>query len=113
MELFGKKRRDLFFVWEGVGVGGQQVHLKATLMVYFNLICREQKRTEDNLDAEVRVLFFTISAKMERIHRSSFRKGFVLIDHYTSRTGQWKHLAVIPHGCYPGCYPAWLLSRMW
>ena len=61
-------------------------------MVYFNLICREQKRTEDKLDVEARVLFFTISAKMERIHHSSCRKGFVLIAHYTSETGQWKHL---------------------
>ena len=65
---------------------------KSTLIVYLNLICREQKRTEDKLDAEVRVLFFATSTKMERIHHSACRKGSVLIDHYTSKAGQWRHL---------------------
>lgn len=65
--------------------------LRTILNVYLNF-CRDQKRTEEKLDVELGVLFLTISAKMERIHHSSCRKGFVLIDHYSSKTGQWRHL---------------------
>ena len=36
------------------------------------------------------MLFFTISSKMESIHQSSSQKGFVRIDHYSSKTGKWR-----------------------
>ena len=65
-------------------------------MLFLNLFnfqpYREQKRAEDKLDVELRVLCFTISAKMESIHQISSRRGFVLIDHYSSKTGEWRHL---------------------
>lgn len=52
---------------------------------------REQTRTENNLEIEARVLFFTISKKMESIQRSSSQTGFVVIHHYSSKTGEWTH----------------------
>ena len=50
---------------------------------------REQTRTEKKLEIEARVLFFTISKKMESIQRSSSQTGFVVIHHYSSKTGEW------------------------
>ncbi|XP_073249464.1 uncharacterized protein [Porites lutea] len=50
---------------------------------------REDKKTEDTVEIKVRVLFFSISAKLEHIHESSEVKGFVRIDHYSSQTGNW------------------------
>lgn len=52
---------------------------------------REQTRTENKLEIEARVLFFTISKKMESIQRSSSQTGFVVIHHYSSKTGEWTH----------------------
>ena len=39
---------------------------------------------------EARVLFFTISKKMESIQRSSSQTGFVVIHHHWSKTGEWR-----------------------
>ncbi|KAL9985833.1 hypothetical protein ACROYT_G008281 [Oculina patagonica] len=74
------------FKVEGIEIGLEEILIVTTEVE------REQKRTEDKLDVEVRVLFFTISAKMENIHQSSSHRGFVLIDHYSSKTGEWRHL---------------------
>lgn len=41
------------------------------------------------VEIKVRVLFFSISAKLKQIHESSEVKGFVRIDHYLSQTGNW------------------------
>ena len=63
--------------------------------VMFNFLLnfhRKQTRTENKLKVEVKVLFFTISKKMESIQQSSSQKGFVVIDHYSSKTGQWRHV---------------------
>ena len=29
---------------------------------------------------------------MESIHQTSSQRGFVLVDHYSSKTGEWRHL---------------------
>ena len=40
----------------------------------------------------VKVLFFEISAKMKSICANSSQTGFVLIDHYSSKSGEWRHV---------------------
>ncbi|KAM7441709.1 hypothetical protein ABFA07_009252 [Porites harrisoni] len=52
---------------------------------------REVKKTENTVEFKVRILFFSISAKLEHIHKSSEVKGFVRIDHYSSQTRNWKN----------------------
>ena len=42
------------------------------------------------MEIKAKVLFMTISSKMESICQSSSQKGFVRIDHYSSKTGEWK-----------------------
>ena len=61
------------------------------LLISFNLLPnRDDKRTEDATEFKVRVLFFSISAKLESIHENSEVKGFVRIDHYSSSRREWK-----------------------
>ncbi|KAJ7393731.1 hypothetical protein OS493_003390 [Desmophyllum pertusum] len=64
---------------EGVEIGMEEILIVTTE------IERERNRREDKLDVEVKELFFTISAKMESFHQSSSHRGFVLIDHYSSK----------------------------
>jgi len=51
---------------------------------------RDDKRTEDTTEFKARVLFFSISGKLESIHKNSKVKGFVRIDHYSSSCQKWK-----------------------
>ena len=40
----------------------------------------------------VKVLFFEISAKMKSICANSSQTGFVVIDHYSSKSGEWRQV---------------------
>ena len=51
---------------------------------------REDKRTENETEIKARILFFSISAKLESINATSEVKGFVRIDHYSSFNREWK-----------------------
>ena len=51
---------------------------------------RDDKTTEDTVEFKARVLFFSISGKLESIHKDSKVKGFVRIDHYSSSSREWK-----------------------
>ena len=51
---------------------------------------REDKRTENEMEIKARILFFSISAKLESINATSEVKGFVRIDHYSSLNREWK-----------------------
>jgi len=51
---------------------------------------RDERKIKDNIEVKVQVFFFTISSKMENIQQSSSQRGFVRIDHYSSKTGKWE-----------------------
>lgn len=51
---------------------------------------RDDKRTEHTTEFKARVLFFSISGKLENIHKNSKVKGIVRIDHYSSSSRGWK-----------------------
>ena len=40
----------------------------------------------------VKILFLEISAKMESICANSSQTGFVVIDHYSSKSGEWRQV---------------------
>ena len=61
----------------------------ASLNISIFVCCSDNKRTEKSLDVKVRVLFFTISAKMKSLSQNSRVKGFVQIDHYSSKAEKW------------------------
>ena len=58
--------------------------------MYDLFCCRQKKKTEDKLTVSIKVLFFEISAKMESICANSSQTGFVLIDHYSPKLGEWR-----------------------
>ena len=60
--------------------------------MYDLFCCRQKKKTEDKLTISVKILFFEISAKMKSICANSSQTGFVLIDHYSSKSGEWRHV---------------------
>ena len=60
--------------------------------MYDLICCRQKKKTEERLTTSVKVLFFEISAKMKSICANSSQTGFVLIDHYSSKSGEWRHV---------------------
>ena len=51
---------------------------------------RNDERTENEVEFKARILFFSISAKLESIHEGSEIKAFVRIDHYSSLNRKWK-----------------------
>ena len=51
---------------------------------------RDDTRTEHEVEVKARILFFSISAKLESIHETSEVKAFVRIDHYSSFNGKWE-----------------------
>lgn len=50
---------------------------------------RDERKIKENLEVKVQVFFFAISSKMESIQQSSSQRGFVRINHYSSKTGKW------------------------
>lgn len=72
-----------------LNVEGIELGLEEVLIVTMEYE-RDDSKTEETLEIKVRVLFFTISSKMENIYQSSSQRGFVRIDHYSSKTGEWK-----------------------
>jgi len=53
---------------------------------------RDDKKTENTTEFKARVLFFSISGKLESISENSKFKGFVRIDHYSSSSREWKSM---------------------
>ena len=58
-------------------------------MSYF--LSRDDSKTEERVEVKVKVLFFTISSKVaESINQSSSQKVFIRINHYSSKTAEWR-----------------------
>lgn len=73
------------FTVESIELGIEEILIVTTEII------RQQVTTEYQLKVEVTVPLFEISTKMTSIHPSSSYDGFVVIDHYSSKTGRWEH----------------------